>query len=218
MSVEDSWEVIHDWLAFHHPHLLGSLRGPADPSEFRGLEERIGHTLPDAFKHSYLIHDGSDSPTRLAGPLIGLRLMSLNAIGRQWKSWAEIADDEELVEEMSEDRRSHPPGAVKPLYANRNWVPFAGDGIHYVGLDFDPDEKGIPGQVINAGRDDVTLHVIANSFEEFLAFVAAQFTAGRVCVSASDDSDPPRWLATAGGQHDLITGLPFLLGLKPWPG
>lgn len=211
MCVEDSWEVIHDWLAFHHPTMLGLLRGPADFAAFAPLEAKIGHTLPDAFKESYLIHDGSDP---LAGILIGCPLMPLAKVAYNWEMWADIANDADLVQELSEDRASHPPGAVKPLYANRHWIPFAGDGQHYIALDFDPDTGGTPGQVINAGRDDETLHVIASSFEEFLAFVAAQFTAGRVKLMADANNDPPKWLSVNGSKHDLITGLPYLLGLR----
>lgn len=211
MSVEDAWEAIHDWLAFHHPTMLGLLNGPADFAAFAPLEEKIGHKLPDAFKESYLIHDGSDY---LAGILIGCPLMPLKEVARCQAMWADIAGDTGLVEELSEDRRPHPPGAVRALYANRNWLPFAGDSQHYIAIDFDPDTGGVPGQIINAGRDDETLHVIANSFEEFMVFVASQFTAGRVKLMEDADNAPPRWLSVEGAKHDLITGLPYLLGLR----
>lgn len=214
MSVEDSWEVIHDWLAFHHPTMLGLLRGPAKFDAFPKLETKIGHALPDAFKESYLIHNGSADR---AGVLIGCPLMSLAEVARNWALWAGIAKDADLVAGLSRDRRARPAGAVKPLYANRNWVPFAGDVQHYIALDFDPDTGGTPGQVINAGRDHETLHVIANSFEEFLAFVAAQFTAGRVVLMQTPNNDPPRWLSADNGMDNLISRLPYLLGLREGP-
>ena len=211
MSVAASWAVIHDWLTRHYPTMLGLLHGPADPAEFGRLEACIGHRLPDDFKASYSIHDGSE---RVSGVVIGLSLMPLAEIGHQWQGWADIADDEDTVADLSEDCRSHPPGAVKPLYANRGWVPFAGDAMNFVALDFDPGPKGRPGQVINAGRDDEIRHVIAGDFAGFLAFVAEQFAAGRVVPNSGEPADAPRWLALVGGKQDLLTGLRQLLGLK----
>jgi cell wall assembly regulator SMI1 len=210
VSVAEVWAVIHGWLGRHHPGMLGLLRGPADPTEFGRLEAKIGYSLPDDFKASYLIHDGSEP---VSGILIGLPLMPLQEVGRQWQNWADIADDEGTVVDLSEDCRSYPAGAVKPLYANRGWVPFAGDGMNFVALDFDPGPAGRPGQVINAGRDDEIRYVIAGNFADFLGFVASQFSAGRVVLNADTPPDAPRWLALAGGKRDLLTGLRQLLGL-----
>jgi uncharacterized protein (TIGR02996 family) len=208
--VEVAWAIIHDWLARHHPTMLPLLNGTADAAAFAELERRVGRTLPEDFKNSYRVHDGSESD---AGILIGLPLMSLKEIGDTWEMWAAIADDTDLVEEVSEDRRSHPPGAVKPLYANRGWVPFAGDGQHNVALDFDPGPAVRVGQVINCGRDDEILHVIAGSFAGFLMFVARRFVLGRVGLGEDEDEDEPRRLAVDGGRRDLLTGLRDLLGL-----
>src|SRR5262249_45669247 len=156
---------------------------------FGPLEERIGQKLPDDFRESYLIHDGSDD---VSGPIAGLPLMSLAEVGEVWEGWADIADDEGLVADLSERHSSVPEGACKPLYANRAWVPFAGDSQNYVAFDFDPGPKGKVGQVINAGRDDVVLHVIADTFAGFLDFVARLFAEDRVMLSPREDATNPR--------------------------
>jgi cell wall assembly regulator SMI1 len=208
MSVQESWAVIHDWLRAHHPKMLRLLRKPAKPAALAKLEKHLGQALPESFKASYLIHDGSD---KLAGILVGLPLMPLAEVGRTWESWAEIADDEETVEDLSEDCSSSPKGAVKELYANRGWVPFAGDSMNHVALDFDPGPKGKPGQVINCGRDDEVRHVIADTFDGFLAFVARLFTAGVVALNPDESADDPRWLGVKGRKQDLLTGLAYLL-------
>ena len=122
--------------------------------------------------------------------------------------WASIAGEE--YADLDEECRSHPVGAVKLRYANRGWVPFAGDGQNYVAIDLDPGPVGRRGQVINSGRDDMMRHVIAPDFAGFLEFVARQFAEGRVVRSDTND----RWLQLAdddGG--DLLTGLRPLLGL-----
>jgi uncharacterized protein (TIGR02996 family) len=207
--VGSAWAVIEDWLARNHPTMLGLLKGPADEPDFWAVEALIKQKLPDDFKASYRIHDGSAD---CSGPLIGLSLMSLAEVGDVWGQWADYADDAELVAELSDDITSSPRGAVKPLYANRAWIPFAGDSMNHVALDYDPGPKGVAGQVINCGRDDSARHAIAPTFTAFLAFVARQFVHGRVVVNEDDeDTDEPQWLKVAGTKHDLLTGLPELL-------
>jgi cell wall assembly regulator SMI1 len=202
--VNESWDIIHAWLAQHHPSMLSLLRGPADRAALAGLEARTGRPLPEDFKRSYLIHDGSDDDS---GPLAGLTLMSLSAIGSNWEMWASIAGED--YTDVDAECRSHPADAVKLQYANSGWLPFAGDGQNFVAIDFDPGPAGIPGQVINTGRDDMMRHVIAQSFGGFLAFVAKQFVEGRVVRSGADD----RWLQLSGDGGDLLTALRPLLGL-----
>ena len=131
MGVVQSWTGIKGWVAEYHPTMLQLLNGPADLAEFDALEARLGHALPDDFKASYLLHDSSHL---VSGLILGLPLMPLAEIGHQWQGWADIAGDEETVADLSEDCQSHPPGAVKPLYANRGWVPFAGDAMNFVAL------------------------------------------------------------------------------------
>src|SRR5262245_46429161 len=103
VSIEDSWAVIHEWIGRNHPSMLSLLNGPAKAAEFKRLERRLGQTLPDDFKASYRVHDGSE---RTSGVLVGLSLMSLAVVGRTWEGWAKIADDEDTVEDLSEDCQS----------------------------------------------------------------------------------------------------------------
>jgi cell wall assembly regulator SMI1 len=204
MNVEESWHVIRDWLARHHPTLLPMLHAPADDAAFTSLEDRIGFALPDDFKQSYRIYDGSDET---CGPLVGLPLMSLAVIARSWDVWADVADEGNV--DLDAECRSHPPGAVKLVYASRGWIPFAGDGQNYVAIDFDPGPAGTRGQIINSGRDDMMRHVIAGTFTGFMEFVATQFAASRVARSTQDE----RFLQLGDDGGDLLTSLRPLLGL-----
>jgi cell wall assembly regulator SMI1 len=66
---------------------------------------------------------------------------------------------------------SFPEDAIKKIYFNPNWVPIIFDNLgNYIGLDLDPDAKGTVGQVINFGRDEEDMFVIAETFEKFLDF------------------------------------------------
>lgn len=205
MSTQDSWKIIHDWLSKKQPSMISLLNPPATLDDFRQLEEIIGYPLPDNFKELYLIHNGSDPDS---GILVGLPLMSLEEMLNTWKIWVDIVDDGGTVEDISNECHSHPHGHVKPLYANRGWLPFAGDTQNYVAIDFDPDKNGKVGQIINSGRDDMIRHVIADNFGDFLQFVAWLFTSDQV---VPEQDDPPRWLRVKDKNKDLLTGLPELL-------
>ncbi len=66
---------------------------------------------------------------------------------------------------------SFPEGAIKKKYFNPNWIPIIFDNLgNYIGIDLDPDVNGKVGQVINFGRDEEDMFVIADSFEKFLDF------------------------------------------------
>ena len=66
---------------------------------------------------------------------------------------------------------SFPEGAIKKRYFNPNWIPIIFDNLgNYIGIDLDPDVNGTAGQVINFGRDEEDMFVIAESFEKFLDF------------------------------------------------
>jgi uncharacterized protein (TIGR02996 family) len=205
-----AWAVIHHWLARHHPTMLSLLHGPADEAHFGRLERWIGQAMPEDFKASYRIHDGSEE---FSGVVIGLQLMPLAEIGFVWQTQAEMVENGYTFVDIMEGCFSHPAGAVKPLYANRGWVPFAGDIQNHVAIDFDPGPEGKIGQIINCGWGDLIRHVIADTFAGFLTLVARQFVLGRVVLTEDEPPNEPRWLGLAGGRKDLLTGLRGLLGL-----
>lgn len=66
---------------------------------------------------------------------------------------------------------SFPEGAIKKKYFNPNWIPILFDNLgNYIGIDLDPDVNGTVGQVINFGRDEEEMFVIADSLEQFFNF------------------------------------------------
>ena len=67
------------------------------------------------------------------------------------------------------------------MYANPLWIPLTHDGGgNHAGLDFDPDTKGRPGQVIVFGRDMDTKRLVAPNFETFLDIFAAELRLGHL--------------------------------------
>ncbi|UVO55073.1 SMI1/KNR4 family protein [Sphingomonas sp. SUN039] len=67
------------------------------------------------------------------------------------------------------DITSYPTRAIRKKYFHIKWLPVIEDhGGNYIGIDFDPGQRGKKAQVIVFGRDDVDMYVIADSWDEFL--------------------------------------------------
>lgn len=70
---------------------------------------------------------------------------------------------------------STPENAIKKKYFHYKWLPLFSDfGGNYIGIDLDPDTNGTKGQIINFGRDEERMFVIADSLEEFFDFILTE--------------------------------------------
>jgi len=64
------------------------------------------------------------------------------------------------------DFTSTPKSAIQKKYFHYKWLPIFSDyGGNYIGIDLDPDLKGTKGQVINFGRDEQDMFVLAENLE-----------------------------------------------------
>ncbi|TNH02471.1 hypothetical protein FHQ26_04945 [Testudinibacter sp. TR-2022] len=62
---------------------------------------------------------------------------------------------------------STPKNAIQKKYFHYKWLPiFSDGGGNYLGIDLDPDTKGKKGQVINFGRDEEDMFVLAQSLDD----------------------------------------------------
>ncbi|MHC0068607.1 SMI1/KNR4 family protein, partial [Nostoc sp. UIC 10890] len=123
-----------------------------------------------------------------------LEFLSLNEILINWQILAEFADDG-INDQLSGD--SYIPGKVKKMHINKKWILFAFDGFgNYVGIDLDPGEQGIVGQVISFGLEEYFKFVFADDFETFLSWFVTQIELGnhkifcrtRTNINISDDT------------------------------
>jgi len=70
---------------------------------------------------------------------------------------------------------STPENAIRKKYFHYKWLPLFSDlGGNYIGIDFDPDIKGIKGQIINFGRDEENMFVVADSLENFFGLLLTE--------------------------------------------
>ncbi|WP_411349958.1 SMI1/KNR4 family protein [Paenibacillus sp. WLX2291] len=154
---------------------------PAGDVEIAQVEQAMNITFPDEWKQLYHTHNGESR----SGPglFFGLQFLSLNEMLSEWKIWSDLESD---YQELG-DHYSIPSGWVKEQYINRKWIPFCHDGGgNHLGIDLDPDENGVVGQVINFGRDEETKFVIAHNLGEFIHFMRNTVREGNYTVEQED--------------------------------
>lgn len=92
---------------------------------------------------------------------------------------------------------STPENAIKKKYFHFKWLPLFSDfGGNYIGIDFDPDTNGTKGQIINFGRDEEKMFVIADNLESFFDFILSELNNPKSKLLNSEDH-----------LHDLLRNL-----------
>lgn len=181
------------WLAGHLPEVAASLNPGASEVQLDRLSALIGMPLPQDYRALYRWHNGQQANAQVStGPWFGLAFPSLDEVEDIWRRWLEFADDPWC--DFNELVFSVKPGVVKPLYANRRWVPFAHSGPNCLGIDLDPDVNGTFGQVINFGRDEDLKVALAPSLGTFVHWLVGQLRSGNFSVRAAP-----------GGGHQFST-------------
>jgi cell wall assembly regulator SMI1 len=171
---------IETWFNEHLPKILADLNPGATESEIEYAENQIGIQFPISFREFYKWHNGQKGNS--TGLFYGLEFLSLEGIFEQWKSWSDIIDDDDTINEEI-GGSSHIPGKVKEMYINKKWIPFTHDWSgNHLGVDLDPGEKGTVGQVINFGTDEDVKFVLADDFQTFLNWLITQLESGNYRV------------------------------------
>lgn len=117
------------------------------------IEKIIGYELPEFFKQFYM--ENNDEIIDKYG------ILKLDEILNE----INMENDSEIDEELE----SEPENAIQKRAYSTKRLPFITDfSGNYVGMDFEPGENGIIGQVINYGRDEYEMVVFANTFEDFI--------------------------------------------------
>ncbi|WP_431113112.1 SMI1/KNR4 family protein [Variovorax paradoxus] len=163
--MSDVWNAVKEVLSKHRLLEASKLNPGASPEEIRGLERHIGVQLPESLKKFLMAHNGQ-AEDGVQFFIEGM-LLSTSRIRYQWDVWRSI-DEDEGNKNAADQMSSEPPGCIKLLYSNRNWIPLTHDfSGNHVGIDFDPDIAGTKGQIISFGADEDEKKVFAASFEEF---------------------------------------------------
>lgn len=203
-----------EWLRLHVPHAYANLAPGATDGELAELERGIGRQLPDDVRAVLRLHNGqrltmTATTWDWATPCIPTAsFLSTSAILEIWREWEEVRHSPDVtLEELQEIGGVLPSaaGVVKPLYTTPDWIPLWADttSADYIGLDFDPDAGGVPGQIINFGRDENYHFLIARNFTELLRILVEDVVdLGR--WEASVEERDGELLHGFGNQQELI--------------
>lgn len=143
-----------------------TLNAGARPEQIHDLEEHIGQKLPNLLRQLLLVHNGQNSGS---GLVYGYELLSTEQIKENWNNWR-LVEADGMNDECADFMSSRPPGVIKALYTNSKWIPFAHDyGGNHFGIDFDPAEAGLVGQIIAFGRDEDEKQLKAQNIEDFFS-------------------------------------------------
>lgn len=174
------------------PGVRSQLNSPANAAELKELQSAFGYELPQELVEFLKRHDGERI---YSGIFCGLSFLSVSEMRQA------LTINREVYESENPRANSLPADFIREDYYNPGWFPFAADhGGNYLGIDFNPGTKGTPGQIINFGRDEETMFVLAASFKEWLDFVLAQIKNGN-CRWKEKDSEASFYLSWKEDRH-----------------
>ena len=168
------WANFRNMVEEKYPALSTVLADGTSIDELKLFESELGVELPSLFVDILTNSDGQKDETKFF--FFGTQLMSLEEIKN------EMEMNNELVESMAGEGdmcSSTPENHIKCEYASNKWIPLFNSGGTCIGLDFDPGEQGVLGQVINFGADDENKYVLAKSLDEFIKSSADRLIAGK---------------------------------------
>ncbi len=172
------WQRIEKWLEEHAPTVRQRLPQGATDHEFAVAEDELGFSLPDDFKASYSIHNGSgDAPLMAAGPLF-----SVDQMLDEWADWYAMYGSFDATAAQLQVRYDV-PDQIKPTVWNNRWLPFCGMFGSSHCLDLDPTESGTHGQIISYSLNVGPITLIATSLGDYLEAFAEQLEAGHYMVT-----------------------------------
>ena len=168
MSVDRMWERVEALLG-KHPQALSLLASGADEGAIHETERKLGLTLPEPFKQSVARHDGQlfELPWLVGGG----RLLPLDDILEEWKTWNDLARTSELEDEDDEPVRAD--RGVAAVWWSRGWVPIVDRDGDQLCIDLAPTAGGRAGQVITLWHEVGVRERVAHDFQEWLGLWAA---------------------------------------------
>ncbi|WP_229297047.1 MULTISPECIES: SMI1/KNR4 family protein [Herbaspirillum] len=180
---------LEKWLETNLHEVYVDLAPGCSEADLAEFENQIGVALPESLKDLYRMHDGQFVSAN-TGPFFGLIFLSLADARKHWESWKKVIDECSPGDMQGASRfcKSAKAGAIKEIYANKFWIPFAYDyGGNHLGVDLDPGERGNVGQVINFGRDEDEKFVLGSSVETFMEWLVEQLESGNAAIRNEDD-------------------------------
>lgn len=164
--MQEIWSRIEAWLTAHAPDALDLLLPGADDDDIQEIEAEIGYRLPEDFRASLRIHNGT---LDLFADNWGL--LHLDAI--LWQQQVQLKVLRSL------------PGDTKEWWWHPHWIPFANDGAgDLLCVDVEPKPSEPLGQVIHFDHETMS-QPIAPGFHVLLSTFADHLEAGKYAFDPS---------------------------------
>lgn len=183
MKIEEIWKRLENWLRSNAPDILEDLRSGATKEQIKELEQFVDTELPEDFKASHLIFNGTYEEG--LGLIDGCELLSIERIKEEWQSWKELFDGGDFQDENGHDFQTDADSKISPFFWwNPKWIPIThdGGGNHYC-IDLDPTAQGNRGQIITFWHDAPEREVIAPSFKDWLQSFLENLESGKLVYS-----------------------------------
>ena len=165
---QELWNRLKAWADANAPAMLDDLNPGADDADVVSLQESLGIQLPTAFVESLKIHNGESDgwPYKV---FVGRgAYLATQDILKNWNLRNKVAVEMAAYEEQMRERIIEVVGPVKPVSFSPRWIPFMDcNSDIFWAMDFDPDEGGVVGQIIEVDFEGAYWNVIADSFEDF---------------------------------------------------
>jgi cell wall assembly regulator SMI1 len=169
-TAEELWRQLDDSMKRHSPHSSVGVNIPATDDDLMSLEAVTGLRLPVALRVGLKRRNGGAN-NNIFGD--GFNFLSATEMAEHWQMHMAVLAELPLaarVRKFDPEVMAYCDRGVRPLIANRKWLPFAdsnGDVTRYI--DCDPAPDGLFGQVIEVDPEGTEWRVLARSFEEYLA-------------------------------------------------
>ncbi len=188
MGKTASWDGFVQWLEAHAPALAGTLQPGVTDKDLDHFEREVGYKLPASVRAWWTLCGGQASRDA-SGVAAGFVLLSPADALAEWTSWKELREEssEEMLEDLDQTASSTPGDAIATAYSKPGWIPLAKEEFegNYFGVDLEPREGGVEGQVINFGRDEDDKQVLFWDWAGAIDWLAEQTDA--LSVEEADD-------------------------------
>ena len=177
-SISELWNA---WIVYYKEKINPDFQAIfATNEEIPSLEKAQNYfTLPTDLKEVYKLTNGGEKL------FFGLNLLSTTEILQHHLFWEDNLKGQMPGDNVSGNYSVKPVKAIKAEYVNLKRMPFANDcTLNFFNIDNDPDVSGTIGQIINSGRDEYELVVMASNLTEFARKVLLRIAANKTYITA----------------------------------
>jgi len=167
--IQNLWNRLEVWAEANAPAMLEDLNPGADHADVISLQDSLGMELPTTFVESLKIHNGESDGWPFKVFAGRGAYLTTEDILKNWNLRKEIAREMAAYEEELKERVIEVDGPVKAVSFSPRWIPFMDcNSDIFWAMDFDPEDGGVVGQIIEVDFEGASWKVIADSFEGFL--------------------------------------------------